>query len=83
MDKDVELGKQMWLMLADTFRSVTKDCGAHTHAEQVRVWAGFLAAAAGSMAFDLGKDDAIDVLKGVTEAAKIGTANIHLPGGHA
>jgi hypothetical protein len=71
MDKQVELGQQMWLMLADAFREVAREGDALTHAEKARVWSGFLASAAGAMAHDLGKPDAIAILAAVTDAAML------------
>lgn len=71
MDKQVQLGRDMWHILADTFRVVAQENDALTQGEKARVWAGFLAAASGAMACDLGKDDAQVVLTGVLEAVKI------------
>lgn len=77
MNVFIDLGRQMWTMLSTTFRDVMREHHAAYHADKAKVWAGFLSAAAGAMARDLGKDDAVAVLKGivgVTEATPLQSA---------
>lgn len=70
----VDLGKEMWLMLSDTFKLVARENKAFTTAEKAQIWAGFLAGAGGSMCFDLGRDNAIAVMESVRVAMRIATA---------
>lgn len=69
----VDLGKEMWLMLADTFKVVARENDAITQADKSQIWAGFLAGAGGSMCCDLGRENALAVIDAVKGAMRIAT----------
>lgn len=71
MNREVDLGRQLWLSMADDLRAIVRAEGAITREELARVWAGFLSAAAGAMAADIGKADADTVLAGVAQAMRM------------
>lgn len=74
MNRFVEVGQAMWQMLADTFQHVMRENRATYHADKAKVWAGFMSAASGAMARDLGADDAKTVLEGIIGAVDVVTA---------
>ena len=67
--KYAALGQAMWQQLAPTFVDVGDANGADGLRERAQLWAGFMAAAVGSMASDLGFDIAETVVAGVMNAA--------------
>lgn len=66
--KALLVGQALWAGLADAFREVCEANGFIDHAQQAQMWAGFLAAASGAMAADIGQLHAQVVLKGVVGA---------------
>jgi hypothetical protein len=68
VNRFVQVGRDMWSMLNHTFRVVMRENNAAYPADKTKVWAGFIAAAAGSMAADLGKENAKTVLQGILNA---------------
>lgn len=54
LNKNVELGREMWSLLSNEFRQCEVDNGAVEQSDQVQVWAGFLAAASGAMCAQIG-----------------------------
>lgn len=73
MNRFVEVGQAMWQMLADTFQHVMRENSAAYHADKAKVWAGFMSAASGAMARDLGPGDAKTVLQGIIGAMDVVT----------
>lgn len=69
----LDLGKEMWMILGDTFRYVARANGATTQADKAQIWAGFIAGAGGSMCADLGREDAIVVMESVEQAMRLAT----------
>jgi hypothetical protein len=66
----VRLGQEMWVILSGPFAQVAIANGVHEHIDLAQLWAGFMAAASGAMAADLGRQDAATVLAGVMQAVR-------------
>lgn len=56
-DHFVKVGQQLWLDMFDTFMTVGQMNGAETPEEMAAMWAGYLAAAAGSGCQVFGKEN--------------------------
>lgn len=64
----MHVGAQMWAQLISTFHAVAHDHDAATGRALAQLYTGFISAACGSMAGDVGHDAALAVLRGVLEA---------------
>lgn len=64
----MRFGQEMWNVVEQVFTDTASGNLELTHTQKARIWAGFLASAAGAMAHDLGKGDAVVVLQGVVAA---------------
>lgn len=62
------VGAQMWAQLFSTFQAVARDNKAEAGRPLAQLYTGFISAACGSMAGDVGHDAALAVLRGVLEA---------------
>lgn len=65
---DLELGKQMWLMLTETFHEVAAANGIATQQQFTSLWAGFMAASCGGMCATIGPDMAAALLDEVRKS---------------
>lgn len=66
MTKAMEFGVQMWTMLDQTFHESAEANGYDGHPEKAQLWAGFLAAAGGAMAADIGPVNARAIIDTVS-----------------
>lgn len=62
-DKFVKIGQQMWLDLFDTFMTVGQLNDAKTPEQMAAMWAGYLAATAGSGCQVFGKDNMLVIMR--------------------
>lgn len=62
-DKFVKAGRDMWLDLFEALMTVAQASGAKTPEEMAAIWAGYLAAAAGSGCGVFGKDNMAVIIR--------------------
>lgn len=67
MTKAMDYGKDLWLLLAPTFDQATALDGFSGYREKGQAFAGFIAAAAGTMCAQIGTDAARAVLEATAE----------------
>ncbi|PHN61975.1 MULTISPECIES: hypothetical protein [Pseudomonas] len=60
-------GKDLWLLLAPTFDSATAIDGLGGHPHKAQAYAGFIAAACGSMFAELGYESTMAVLAAIAQ----------------
>lgn len=53
-DEAVDLGQEMWMLLAETFIDTLEGNGITESSERTAAWAGFMSAATGTMCADIG-----------------------------
>lgn len=83
MPKPVRIGADMWRMLDASFQDVAKVNDLMRHEERAQLWAGFMGAAFGAMARDLGISDAKLILEhGIAKALDDGIAEDLRKGQH-
>lgn len=66
-DGKLDLGSFMWNELSTTFNEVVSLNAGPDHAKKAQIWAGFMAAATGSMCKSLGPADTALILKAVSD----------------
>ncbi|MGX1126178.1 hypothetical protein [Pseudomonas sp. HLS-6 TE3448] len=67
MTKAMEYGQNLWTLLLPAFDEATRLDGFHGYREKGQAYAGFIAAAAGTMCADIGSDAARAVLEAVIQ----------------